>query len=136
MARGKIPFYYLQYGPFVISTARPETKFGDKYVVMHPDDERYAAYADGQKLTVEWINGPIEATIVKDTVIDMAFGTGVMTITPGMTTPTSTSPNAMGSTENKSSVKTESSSRSPENSPVCRSPKRGNRSSLRSSPKD
>ncbi|MGB3073037.1 MAG: class I tRNA ligase family protein, partial [Candidatus Moraniibacteriota bacterium] len=78
----KIPFYYLQYGPFVISTARPETKFGDKYVVMHPDDERYAAYADGQKLTVEWINGPIEATIVKDTVIDMAFGTGVMTITP------------------------------------------------------
>ena len=23
-------FYYLQYGPFVIATARPETKFGDK----------------------------------------------------------------------------------------------------------
>src|SRR3989344_1153051 len=32
------PFYYLQYGPFVIATARPETKFGDKYVVMHPAD--------------------------------------------------------------------------------------------------
>ena len=38
------PFYYFQYGPFVIGTARPETKFGDKYVVMHPDDERYAEY--------------------------------------------------------------------------------------------
>ncbi len=74
--------YYLKYGPFEIATARPETKFGDKYVVMHPDDPRYAEYVEGQKLTVEWINGPIEATIVKDTAIDMEFGTGVMTITP------------------------------------------------------
>lgn len=74
--------YYLQYGPFEIATARPETKFGDKYVVMHPDDKRYAAYAHGQKITVEWINGPIEATIIKDEVIDPTFGTGVMTITP------------------------------------------------------
>lgn len=74
--------YYLQYGPFEIATARPETKFGDKYVVMHPDDERYAAYQDGQKLTVEWINGPIETTIIKDEIIDQEFGTGVMTITP------------------------------------------------------
>lgn len=75
-------FYYLKYGPFEIATARPETKFGDKYVVMHPDDPRYAEYADGQKFTLEWINGPIEATIVKDSAIDMEFGTGVMTITP------------------------------------------------------
>ncbi|MFA9262028.1 MAG: valine--tRNA ligase [Undibacterium sp.] len=75
-------FYYLKYGPFEIATARPETKFGDKYVVMHPDDPRYSEYADGQKFTLEWINGPIEATIVKDAAIDMAFGTGVMTITP------------------------------------------------------
>ncbi len=74
--------YYFQYGPFEIATARPETKFGDKYVVMHPEDARYAAYEHGQKLTVEWINGPIEATIIKDPVIDMEFGTGVMTITP------------------------------------------------------
>lgn len=75
-------FYYLKYGPFEIATARPETKFGDKYVVMHPDDSRYADYADGQKFTLEWINGPIEATIIKDAAIDMTFGTGVMTITP------------------------------------------------------
>lgn len=74
--------YYFKYGPFDIATARPETKFGDKYVVMHPDDERYAQYQHGQKLTVEWINGPIEATILKDPIMDMAFGTGVMTITP------------------------------------------------------
>lgn len=78
----KDPLYYLHYGPFTIATARPETKFGDKYVVMHPDDPRYAAYHDGQTIELEWINGPITATIVKDEAIDMNFGTGVMTITP------------------------------------------------------
>jgi valyl-tRNA synthetase len=76
------PFYYLQYGPFVIGTARPETKFGDKYVVVHPDDKRYAEYQDGQKIELEWINGPVTATIIKDAAIDMEFGTGAMTITP------------------------------------------------------
>lgn len=75
-------FYYLKYGPFTISTARPETKFGDKYVVMHPEDVRYQDYAHGQQLEVEWINGPITATVIKDESIDMEFGTGVMTITP------------------------------------------------------
>ncbi len=76
------PFYYFKYGPFTIGTVRPETKFGDKYVVMHPDDARYKDYTHGQKLTVEWINGPIEATIIKDEASDPEFGTGVMTITP------------------------------------------------------
>lgn len=78
----KAPLYYLKYGPFVIATARPETKFGDKYVVMHPQDPRYKEYRDGQKIEVEWINGKITATIIKDEIIDMEFGTGVMTITP------------------------------------------------------
>lgn len=75
-------FYYLKYGPFTISTSRPETKFGDKYVVMHPDDKRYEKYKNGQKINLEWINGPITATVIKDEIIDMEFGTGVMTITP------------------------------------------------------
>lgn len=78
----KDKFYYLKYGPFVIGTSRPETKFGDKYVVMHPSDERYKEYENGQKIDLEWINGPITATIIKDEAIDMEFGTGVMTITP------------------------------------------------------
>jgi len=76
------PFYYFKYGPFEIGTVRPETKFGDKYVVMNPDDKRYAEYTHGQKINVEWINGAIEATVIKDEVVDMEFGTGVMTITP------------------------------------------------------
>lgn len=78
----KDPFYYFKYGPFEIATARPETKFGDKYVVMHPEDTRYAEYQHGQTIDLEWINGPITATIIKDSAIDMEFGTGVMTITP------------------------------------------------------
>lgn len=76
------PFYYLKYGPFIIGTARPETKFGDKYVVMHPQDGRYAEWKHGDKLELEWINGPVTATVIKDEAIDMEFGTGVMTITP------------------------------------------------------
>lgn len=78
----KTTLYYLKYGPFIISTARPETKFGDKYVVMHPDDPRYKDWQDGQTFEAEWINGPITGTVVKDDSIDMEFGTGVMTITP------------------------------------------------------
>lgn len=74
--------YYLKYGPFTIATVRPETKFGDKYVVAHPKDPRYKDYYEGQKIVLEWINGPIEAIVVKDDAIDMNFGTGAMTITP------------------------------------------------------
>lgn len=75
-------YYTLKYGPFEISTARPETKFGDKYVVMHPDDKRYKDYTHGDTFEAEWINGKITATIIKDKAIDPEFGTGVMTITP------------------------------------------------------
>ena len=74
--------YYLKYGPFTIATVRPETKFGDKYVVMNPKDERYLKYKHKDKIKVEWINGEVEATIIKDDAVDMEFGTGVMTITP------------------------------------------------------
>lgn len=78
----KDPFYYFQYGPFVIGTVRPETKFGDKYVVMHPDDARYKEFVHGQQIDLEWINGPITATVIKDEAADMETGSGVMTITP------------------------------------------------------
>jgi valyl-tRNA synthetase len=74
--------YTFKYGPFEISTARPETKFGDKYVVMHPDDKRYEKYKHGDTFEAEWINGPVTATVIKDEAIDPNFGTGVMTITP------------------------------------------------------
>ena len=78
----KDPFYYFQYGPFVIGTVRPETKFGDKYVVVHPDDARYQEFTHGQQIDLEWINGPITATVIKDKAADMETGSGAMTITP------------------------------------------------------
>ncbi|MBI2592392.1 valine--tRNA ligase [Candidatus Saccharibacteria bacterium] len=78
----KAPFYTLQYGPFKIGTARPETKFGDKYIVMHPDDKRYKHYKHGDTFEADWINGQVTATVIKDEAVDPSFGTGVMTITP------------------------------------------------------
>lgn len=76
------PFYYFKYGPFEIGTSRPETKFGDKYVVVHPDDKRYAQYKEGDQFEAKWFDGKITATVLKDEAIDMEFGTGAMTITP------------------------------------------------------
>ncbi len=78
----KSKFYYFKYGPFTIGTARPETKFGDKYIVVHPDDPRYKEFTHGQTIDLEWINGPITATVIKDAASDPEVGTGAMTITP------------------------------------------------------
>lgn len=77
----KTKFYYIKYGPVVIGTARPETKFQDKIIVAHPDDKRYKKYF-GKKMTVDWINGPIEAAFLADKSADPEFGTGAMTLTP------------------------------------------------------
>ncbi len=74
--------YYLQLGPFEIATVRPETKFGDKYIVINPKDQRYKDYREGQVIEVDWINGQTRLTIIKDEAVDLNFGSGVMTITP------------------------------------------------------
>lgn len=76
------PYYYLKFGPFVIGTVRPETKFGDKYIVVNPKDKKYKDFKHGQKFELEWINGPITATLIKDKAVDPKEGTGAMTITP------------------------------------------------------
>lgn len=77
----KSKFYYFKYGPVIIGTARPETKFLDKTIVVHPKDKRYKDLV-GKKFMVPWIDGAIEANVISDPVIDMNFGTGAMTITP------------------------------------------------------
>ena len=74
-------FYYMKYGPFSIGTARPETKFLDKVIVVHPDDKRYKKFI-GKTFDVPWINGTIKATMIADKEADPEFGTGAMTITP------------------------------------------------------
>ncbi len=74
-------FFYLKYGPVVIGTARPETKFHDKIIIVHPKDKRYKDLV-GKELMVPWINGEIKAKFVADESADMDMGSGAMTITP------------------------------------------------------
>lgn len=75
------PLYYLKYGPFTLATTRPETKFGDTGVAVHPDDERYKQYV-GKEIEVEGVNGPFKVKVVADDHVDPNFGTGVVKITP------------------------------------------------------
>jgi valyl-tRNA synthetase len=75
------PLYYLKYGPFELATTRPETKFGDTAVAVHPDDERYKQYV-GKVLEIEGVNGPFSVQVIADEMVDPNFGTGVVKITP------------------------------------------------------
>jgi valyl-tRNA synthetase len=77
----KTPLYYMKYGPFTLATTRPETKFGDTAVAVHPGDKRYEKWV-GKTVTVEGVNGPFEVRVVADEMVDPEFGTGVVKITP------------------------------------------------------
>jgi valyl-tRNA synthetase len=77
----KAPFYYFKYGPVVIGTARPETKFADKVIIVHPKDKRYKSII-GKEFDIDWIDGKIKAKVIADRVAEMETGTGAMTITP------------------------------------------------------
>ncbi len=75
------PLYYMKYGPFILATVRPETKFGDTAVAVNPKDKRYKQWI-GKEITVEGLLGPFQVTVVGDDAIDPAFGTGVAKVTP------------------------------------------------------
>jgi valyl-tRNA synthetase len=75
------PLYYMKYGPFTLATTRPETKFGDTAVAVHPDDKRYKEWVN-KVITVEGLNGPFEIRVVSDEMVDPNFGTGAVKITP------------------------------------------------------
>ncbi len=75
------PLYYMKYGPFTVATVRPETKFGDTAVAVHPDDPRYKKYV-GQKIEVEGLIGVFTIKVVADSAVDPKFGTGVVKVTP------------------------------------------------------
>jgi valyl-tRNA synthetase len=77
----KTPLYYIKYGPFTLATTRPETKFGDTAVAVHPGDDRYKEYV-GKIITVEGVNGPFKVKVIEDEMVDPKFGTGVVKITP------------------------------------------------------
>jgi valyl-tRNA synthetase len=77
----KDPLYYLKYGPFVLATVRPETKFGDTAVAVNPNDKRYKEWV-GKEIEFDGLIGPIKLKVVADDYVDMEFGTGVVKITP------------------------------------------------------
>jgi valyl-tRNA synthetase len=77
--------YHIRYpykdgsGAIVVATTRPETMLGDTAVAVHPDDERYL---DVKSDTVILPLMDKEIPIIKDTYVDMSFGTGGLKITP------------------------------------------------------
>lgn len=73
--------YYLKYGPFVLATVRPETKFGDTAVAVHPKDKRYKQWI-GKEVEVQGLNGSFSIKVIADEYVDPKFGTGVVKITP------------------------------------------------------
>ena len=75
------PLYYIKYGPFVLATVRPETKFGDTAVAVHPEDKRYKQWI-GKEIEVEGLNGKFKLKVIGDELVDPEFGTGVVKVTP------------------------------------------------------
>ena len=63
-----------------VATTRPETILGDTAVAVHPDDERYR-HLIGETALVPILNRTIP--VIHDTLVDPAFGSGALKITPG-----------------------------------------------------
>jgi len=63
----------------VVATTRPETMLGDTAVAVNPADERYSHLIGGRVL-LPLVNR--EVPIIADDYVDVAFGTGVVKITP------------------------------------------------------
>jgi valyl-tRNA synthetase len=77
--------YHIRYpfknggGGIVVATTRPETMLGDTAVAIHPEDARY------HNMTHASVVLPLmnrEIPIIRDTYVDMSFGTGGLKVTP------------------------------------------------------
>ena len=66
-------------GHVVVATTRPETMLGDVAVMVHPEDERYAALV-GKNVRLPLCDRLIP--VIADDYVDRAFGTGVVKVTP------------------------------------------------------
>src|SRR4029078_12682335 len=62
-----------------IATTRPETILGDTAVAVHPDDQRYQPLV-GRVVRIPFVDRDVP--IIVDAVVDPAFGTGAVKITP------------------------------------------------------
>ena len=62
-----------------VATTRPETILGDTAVAVHPDDERYRALV-GRTVRIPFVERDVP--VIADDVVQRAFGTGAVKITP------------------------------------------------------
>ena len=62
-----------------VATTRPETLLGDTGVAVHPDDARYRDLV-GSTVRIPFVERDVP--IVADAIVDPAFGTGAVKITP------------------------------------------------------
>ncbi len=62
-----------------VATTRPETLLGDTAVAVNPDDPRYTSLV-GRRAMIPFVNRPVP--LISDPVVDRAFGTGAVKITP------------------------------------------------------
>lgn len=76
-----VTFKYDANFPIAISTTRPETKFGDTAVAVHPEDERYKQFV-GQIFEPIFCGKKLSVKIIADEAVDPAFGTGALGVTP------------------------------------------------------
>ncbi|MFH1078348.1 MAG: valine--tRNA ligase [Patescibacteria group bacterium] len=76
-----VTFTYDKDFPIPVSTTRPETKFGDTAVAVHPDDGRYKAYI-GKTFEPVFCGKKLSITVVADEAADPTFGTGAVGVTP------------------------------------------------------
>jgi valyl-tRNA synthetase len=63
----------------VVATTRPETMLGDTAVAVHPNDERYQSIGSDM-VVLPLMNRKIP--IIRDSYVDMSFGTGGLKVTP------------------------------------------------------
>jgi valyl-tRNA synthetase len=62
-----------------VATTRPETILGDTAVAVHPEDERYR-HLIGRTVRIPFVDRDVR--IIADDVVERAFGTGAVKITP------------------------------------------------------
>ena len=83
-SHGKL--YYLRYAVegtdkyLVVATTRPETILGDTALCVNPDDERYEWLPQDARVVVPLVGRSIP--VIRDTYVDIAFGTGALKVTP------------------------------------------------------
>lgn len=76
-----LTFKYDKDFPIAISSTRPETKFGDTAVAVHPNDIRYQKLI-GQTFEPEFCGKKLTIKIIADEAVDPSFGTGALGVTP------------------------------------------------------